>query len=489
MCSAFRRLPITPSTPSTLPTKHSKPVSGTHRRYARFVAEQGVVIEVSDINLTGTPGVDSPYIFTLSEGDTIFLSSAFDNFVNAITTRVQIADSEGNIIVDNQGTATQQAKYTELVSSGISPGVGNFTVTITPPPDEEAPDIKLTVVPLQGTSLHVESELTGGSPAEYYNFSLTAGNDIKLAFDPLNKDYAFRVQLYDGAGLLLADNRGTESQQTAYANLTSSTGLTASIGNYTVKVSYADNISTDDNYDYSFQLFSGTNYAVVYNTNVTALPGDNSAAASVTPTADAQLFTRNDFHTIKETPTAGVNIGWLQEDKASLLVYSRISSFNNVQYYNFTFQQGDNLKFGFNNTTNSSDLRVQLLDASGNKVIADNLGTAAQRATYKKLTSSSGIEASTGQYIVKVTYASASSNKTQDYNFQVFSGTSYSATYKTVASAQTYQNAFLSGQIGTGFNAKLAAASYLATASSDNLIDPFANSASTDVITALTKTV
>src|SRR5262249_33204675 len=117
----------------------------------------------------------------------------------------------------------------------------------------------------------------------------------------------------------------------------------------------------------------------------------------------------------------------------------------------------------FNNVTNTAPTRIQLLDITGTEVIADNFGTDAQKQAFNNLTSTTGLAATPGQYVVRVGYApGANTSQTQTYNFQVYSGTTFLNSYQTVASAQTYENAILSGNPNVvGFNASSAAASYL----------------------------
>jgi len=63
--------------------------------------------------------------------------------------------------------------------------------------------------------------------------------------------------------------------------------------------------------------------------------------------------------------------------------------------------------------------------------------------------------------VVKVTYASDVVTKTEQvYEFGIFSGSIYSAEYKTTASAQTYANAMLNGEV-EGSSTSSAIAAYL----------------------------
>lgn len=441
--------------------------------------QQGEIINVSDQG--AADGVQT-YNFTLNAGDNAYLQPSFKNIVDQVTTRIQLLDSQGNIVADNQGTTAQQYAYTQFTSTGLTPGAGNYSIQVTPVGGAGAPQISLTALQQQGTSLSVNSTLNKAEPAEYYNFSLANSNNIKLAFDSNANSSATRIQLYDGNGHLVADNQGSSYEKNQFIQLTSGTGLTATSGNYQVKVSYSNSATpTDAGLNYNFQLYSGSNYAVVYKTNAAVPSSTTTAASSVTPDSKAKLFAQTAYHTLNETAQTGVSIGYLKQDKTSLNVYSLLTAVDSTDYYNFTLQNGSsNLKLALTNLTNAKNttaVHLQLLDSSGARVLADNQGTPAQKSAFAALTSSNGLTAKPGQYVVKATYGQGVS-KTQNlaYNFQLFSGTTYSASYKTTASAQTYANAVLNGNAAGGYSPAAAAASYLNGA---------ANGSITDVISAL----
>ena len=157
-------------------------------------------------------------------------------------------------------------------------------------------------------------------------------------------------------------------------------------------------------------------------------------------------------------------------------VVSQLTNADNADYYSFTLQSGNNLKFGFDSkqTPNPKNLRVQLLDSSGLKVIADSGGTSAQQAAYTSLTTTNGLQAKAGGYLVKVTYAAGAPKANANYVFSLFSGTSFAAQYRTIASPQTFTNALLQGTVGDASSSSGMAA-YLAT---------LANGGTTDTIMA-----
>jgi len=127
-------------------------------------------------------------------------------------------------------------------------------------------------------------------------------------------------------------------------------------------------------------------------------------------------------------------------DRDMLDVYSKLTNDDPTNYYLFTFEEGETLKFGLNSSTtnDANSLRVQLLDMTGTYIFADNEGTEAQKQAYKELTSHAGLFVNPGTFVVKVTYASDVVTKTEQvYEFGICSGSIYSAEYKTTASAQT----------------------------------------------------
>lgn len=313
---------------------------------------------------------------------------------------------------------------------------------------------------VQGTSLQVSSRLTGSNATEYYTFDLS-GSNIKLDYRAENANT--RVILRDSNGKIVADSHGKRSQRANYISLMSGSGLSASNGNYTMEVTYAKGANTTKDIDYSFKLYSGDSYSAVYKNIVKAHDYDDSAYGSVTATIDAELYTASAYNKINAKVSDAINIGWMKQDKSMLDVYSQLTKDDNVEYYSFTFEEGDNLKFGFKKgvTRDSSQLRVQLLDRSGSYVYADSEGTEAQRKAYKELTSGTGMDARPGSYVIKISYAADVTKRTdQIYEFGIFSGSTYSAEYKTTASAQTYANALLLGQI-SGTSTSTAIAAYL----------------------------
>lgn len=442
-------------------TSHKKNETSSQAINIGNLTEQSTVVNVSDAGANAGNVVSTN--FTTQTGDLITLSESFNNIVTQASTQYQLFDSQGNIIADNSGTADQQAQYNQWVSGGLSLAADTYTAVATPQSNIAA---AISTTQSQGTSLQVSSQLTGSDPNEYYNFTLTSGNNIKLAFDAGSQTSSTRVQILNANGGIVADSAGDAYQKSAYQSLTSGTGLTASTGDYTAVVSYAKNVDPNkNNINYSLQLYSGSTYSVLYQNKVTAQPTDTTALGSVTANSKAQLYARSSYHTIDETAASAINIGWLSQNKSGLQVLSQLTSADNTNYYSLTLQDGSsNLKFGFDsgNTKNPSALRVQLYDASGTRLIADSAGNADQQAIYHQLTTTKGYNTTSGQYVVKISYAPNAAKTDNTYQFKILSGTTYNGLYKTTASAQTYANALLNGNVAGGSGSSASAlASYL----------------------------
>ena len=332
------------------------------------------------------------------------------------------------------------------------------------------------------TQLNVTGQVTSGNQDDYYNFTLQ-GNSLKADFTNITNTTGLRVQITDATGTVIADNQGTPAQQTAFTELSLSTGLTANPGVYTAKISYAPTALTGTAQSYNLSLYSGSTFYSSYATTAAAqtkastyVPVDNTQTFQ---TSDAQSYSRNAYHTIGETVGNGVNLGWLYEDKSALSVDSQVTNADSSEYYQVTLQKGSDLKLAFNNTTDTSKLDFQLYDATGTTLLADNHGTLAQQAAFAKLTSSTGLAAKPGAFSIKVSYAQgADRTKTQNYNFQLYSGTYYTTKDATTASAESYGHAVLTGNTAVvGYSSASATAAYLTNLSNGN---------STDLISALT---
>jgi hypothetical protein len=312
--------------------------------------------------------------------------------------------------------------------------------------------VDLGTVTTNGDAAHVEGEVLEQNGSDYYKFNLN-GSSMKLAFNNYTGSSTLRVRIYNSTGYPVADSQGTAAQQAAFTAMTSSSGYKTTAGEYTVQVTYGGTSDHSVPQKYGLSVFSGTQFTNM-NEVVASAQTDSSQNVAVDntmtyATSDAASYTTKAYNKLNATASTAVNIGWLSENKSALSVTSQLSEVDSTDYYSFTFEQGSALKLAFNNQTTAADatgVRVQLLDVSGTDVIADNEGTAAQQAAYASLTSSTGLDAQTGSYVVKVSYA-ADANKTQaqTYNFDLYSGDTYENMYATTASAQTFSNAYYSG--------------------------------------------
>ncbi|MDR3424105.1 MAG: hypothetical protein P4M13_03370 [Alphaproteobacteria bacterium] len=440
-------------------TQHVKNETSSQAVSIGNLEEENTAITISQAGSAATMAASTT--FSALSGTTSLSTDVID-------TEFQLYDSNNNIIADNFGTVEQKTAYDEWKKGTLALSGGTYTVIATPDsvltggssPDSNTLSIGSSET--QGTTLSVNSTLTGSDTSEYYNYYFS-GSTMKLDFNTENAGgNTARVIVYNGTGGIVADSQGTAWQRQQYAALNSNTGLTATDGDYSVEVTYGKTGDRTKDLKYSMQLYAGNNYAVIYRNTISAHAYDSSASGSVTATSDAELYTTSAYNKIDSTALDAVMIGWLKQDKTMLDVYSQLTSADNADYYSFTLQQGDNLKFGFNASTteNPSNLRVQIMNSTGTYVIADNEGTAAQQKAYKELTTTNGLAAKPGTYTVKVSYANNAPKTAQTYEFGLYSGTIYSTQYKTTASAQTYGNALLAGNV-KGTSHASAIASYL----------------------------
>ncbi len=342
--------------------------------------------------------------------------------------------------------------------------------------------------------LQVDSQLNSKSTYQLYKFNLTYNANISLfSGSQLEIPKGIRAQLTDVNGNVIADNYGTPGQIGAFAQLNSSTGLPTDYtkGPFYLRTSYAPGTSTSTPISYDLKLGSGQTYSVDYQTTATtpAVPTpvdpNGTVASSVTADPNATLGTRTSYNTLDESFAKTINIGFLAENKTRLNVVSQLSNLDSADYYSFNFQTGSALKLDFKNQTSSGKqtIRVQLYDPTGNRLYADSNSTdKTLTANYKALTTAQGLSVKNGtQYVVKVSYANPQPavKTTQTYEFNLYSGTTFTESDKTTASAQTYINAFLAGTLPAQYNTASAAAAYLTNISNGVDVTPFSADQST----------
>ncbi|MDD5587336.1 MAG: hypothetical protein PHY92_10370 [Alphaproteobacteria bacterium] len=315
------------------------------------------------------------------------------------------------------------------------------------------------------SQLDVLGQISRTNSTNFYKLTLD-GNNMKMSLTTSSS--LVRAQVLNSSGTVIADNStsATSDLQTAFANLASSNGLSAEAGDYFVKVTYDATATRSASYTYLLSLYSGTVFSKSFQTTAKSQTSEKQAVTidntMVFSTSDALEYSVNNIHLANETATTGLNIGWIYENKAALSVTSQLTETVEDQYYTFSFQKGDNLKLAFNNHTDTATARVQLLDMSGKYVIADSDGTDAQKEAYAALTSSDGMSARVGQYVLKISFAEGESrSKNQIYDFKLYSGTSYTALYETTATTETAATAVFSGHLSPGYSPLSSMAAYL----------------------------
>lgn len=293
------------------------------------------------------------------------------------------------------------------------------------------------------SSLGVMSTLNKASSGTYYSFTFSGDESIKMDVTNNTGTAEIRAQLLDAVGNVIADSNGTPTQKLVYSKLTSSEGYAGVSGQYFVKISYADTQQTAAQ-NYSLNLYSGTTYAesVVttaltqsYDPNLFKKAADtvNASISAKTYEKSATLAQGSKYDSDKVT-----DIGHVVKNKTELNVVSALTTTQRDSFYHFTADQKNPIKMTFANTTNDSPMRVQILDSTGKKVIADNKGTEAQKIAYQKLTSGAGLAVNSGDYVMHVSYSGVIGDSAQiNYNFQLSSGSRYDEVYSTKAKVVT----------------------------------------------------
>lgn len=316
------------------------------------------------------------------------------------------------------------------------------------------------------TQLDAKGQVSRENSNHFFKFTLD-GDEIKLNFTNNTDSAGLRVQILNSSGKVIADSstRASTALQEAYAEANSSGGLDAKAGDYYVKVTFDVTSTRSVPQTYSLALYSGTRFRTAYQTTAKAqtkpsqaVLTDNTMTYSL---ITAQGYENKTAHAANETAASAVNIGWLFQDKSALSVQSQLTDVCSTQYYAFQLQKGDNLKLAYNNHTNTSDTRVQLCDSTGTKILADSHGNEAQKAAYESLSSSEGLAAKRGNYIVKLSYAPGETKTRQIYDFKIYSGTSYDALYETKAGTESMKQALDNGHLLQKYDFKGSAAANL----------------------------
>lgn len=316
------------------------------------------------------------------------------------------------------------------------------------------------------TQLDVGGQVNRANPKNYYKFTLD-GDSMKMDFTNLTGSADMRVKITDSSGNVIADNEGTDDQIAAFDTLSSSDGLDADPGEYTITVSYGSTALKGTAQNYSIGLYSGTEFTSSYQTLASSQTSLNQKVVvdnTLTyATSDAEDYSVDAYNHLNASATDSVDIGWLYENKTALKLSSTLTTTNYEQYYSFTVQKGETVKMSLNNITDTSDLRVQIMDATGTYVFADSQGTEEQQAAYAELTSSDGLALENGvQYTIKVSYADgADRTDSQKFQLSLYSGDHYTDLYETNAYPESYDTASLNGTLPDSYSPLSALASQL----------------------------
>lgn len=471
------------------------------------------------------------YKFNFTSGDTIKL--ALNNLTDTSNLRVQLYDSAGNVVADSGGTSAQQTAYNKMTSTdGYAAANGQYTVKVsyaanaaqipqsynlqlfsgttystqlTTSAITQAYDpnlfvsasttvsstsnyklysrnatLKGDVIPLGSlisdqTELYVRGKLSNSATSEDFSFDNSQSGKVKITLTNKTNTQELRFKVYDSTGkTLIADSDGTDAQIEAYKRITSGVGLQLEKGTYRVNVSQkAGDPKSDINY--GLQIDAGTiyskQYATVIQESSTATKkysaGDNLTIFS---DLDAQVYSRSEYNQIDATAFSAINIGWLRKNVSTLQVVSRLSEANKTNFFKFTLQESDAVKATVKNLSDQRAVRVQIMDSSGYRVIADNQGTDKQKAAFSQFTSDTGLSLKKGDYVLKTSYPKSGEKTNLNYSIDLYSGNTFTSRYKVIASAQNYANYMASG--GTfGYSAAGTYASQLQSLSEGGTLD------------------
>jgi hypothetical protein len=317
------------------------------------------------------------------------------------------------------------------------------------------------------TQLDITGQISRENATHFYKFSLD-GDNLKLNFLNNTNSAGLKVQILNSSGKVIADSSqyASSTLQDAYEEMNSSDGYDAEAGDYYVKVTFDSMAARSVPQTYSVALYSGTRFVTSYQTTGKSQTKetqkvliDNTMTYSL---LDAKAYETKSTHIANEKPLDAINIGWIYENKTALSISSQITDVCDTQYYIFTLQKGEAFKLAFNNKTDTSDIRVQIMDPTGTKVFADSHGTEAQKEAYAKLTSVEGLTAQdSSQYLIKVEYAQGEEKNKQIYGFKLYTGTTYDAMYETTVGTESIGTAIANGHFQMKYSMNEASASYL----------------------------
>ena len=196
----------------------------------------------------------------------------------------------------------------------------------------------------------------------------------------------------------------------------------------------------------------------------------SSGATGVSLNAHVRVYSQSSPGVLDGYATNAIGIGTMKNNTNLLTVYGSLAASQDQADY-YTFKASENLKnvsmavsatSGDTNnnskltgtttqTPNNKSIRVQLLDKTGQHVVADSStnATASQAKAYSDLQAGT-LSLSSGQYVLKVSRGSGTlDTSTPSYTVQVKAGT-YTAAYnttKTAAPAVTATSSILAASL------------------------------------------
>lgn len=172
------------------------------------------------------------------------------------------------------------------------------------------------------------------------------------------------------------------------------------------------------------------------------------------------LYQKSEVHSINSAASDAIDLGYLDKNKSQLVVQTTLTQADNSAYFSFNFRSGDQIQLS---TNINKGIRVQIYQASNNRLIADNYGNSTTKEAYADFTDKTGKSLKNGQYIVKLSYADSASKSSDLSGALTFSsGTTFVSRYKTLSAPETMQS-YLSrgGDFSSSGGSQLTIASFV----------------------------
>jgi hypothetical protein len=163
---------------------------------------------------------------------------------------------------------------------------------------------------------------------------------------------------------------------------------------------------------------------------MTTIPSTNTSEAQ------ALLYQKSVTNMINGTAVDAPHVGYLDKNRTQLEIVGTITSQDPYGYYRFNFRTGQTMQL---TGTLNKGVRVQIMDSSGVRVLADNMSKNSSQLKAFNDFKAGDLKLKNGVYVMKVSYGQGVS-KAKDLNFdlKISSGNDFKVRYKTLAYPTTY---------------------------------------------------